>query len=69
MFVGPFILAALFFLAPQLSSCSPSQPPCYEIPFLLLTVTRDQAVSTHPQVEGRDVSDGDPATAVPSSSG
>lgn len=66
VFVGLFFWLLSSFLAPQLSSSSPS--PCYEISFDLLPVTRDQAVSTHPQVEGRDVSDGGPATAVSSNS-
>lgn len=39
------------FLVPQLSSWSPSQPSHYEIFFLLLPVTGDQIISTHPQMK------------------
>lgn len=39
------------FLVSQLFSCSPSQPPCYEIFLLLLPVTGDQVVATNPQMK------------------
>lgn len=49
--LDPFFWLLCSFLVPQLCSCSPSQTPCDETFLLLLPVTGDQVVSTHPQVK------------------